>query len=155
MGDSLSRQFAKTLDCMFQYKLNMSHRVVYRSWFLGGRVVYGTFHAPRPLDVLVLNFGHHLDHGAGDQTHTKLMSQWALTFKDLARNKVAADRVFVRICYRTANPLRISAADSSPVLIVRSRAPGRSMPIAAPSANILKHSPKTLQNFKNAMLGKL
>ena len=96
MGDSLSRQFAKTLDCMFQYKLNMSHRVVYRSWFLGGRVVYGTFHAPRPLDVLVLNFGHHLDHGAGDQTHTKLMSQWALTFKDLARNKVAADRVFVR-----------------------------------------------------------
>ncbi|KAH8058123.1 hypothetical protein JL721_9581 [Aureococcus anophagefferens] len=92
LGDSLSRQFAKTLECTLEYKLNMTHRVVHRDWGTGGKIGF----LPRPSDVLVLNFGHWLDHGEGDPTHATQKSRWALAFEDLEEKKVAVDRVFVR-----------------------------------------------------------
>jgi len=91
LGDSLSRQFSQTLTCTFQYKLQMMGRVLYVPWNHGGKIPY----VPKPSDVLVLNFGHWLDHG-GDKLHVIQKKQWAIAFKDLANKQVAPNRVFVR-----------------------------------------------------------
>ena len=92
LGDSLSRQFSETLKCTFQYKLNMTGRVLYIAWNYGGKIRY----VPKPSDVLVLNFGHHLDHGEGDKLHVIQKKQWAIAFNDLEDKKVEPNRVFVR-----------------------------------------------------------
>jgi len=95
-GDSLSRQLAKTLECTFTHKLNITGRVVFRQWNLGGRLGQDT----RPSDFFVLNFGHHLDHGAGDGSHRLEKRGWTSAFADLEKKieakEVTADRVFVR-----------------------------------------------------------
>jgi len=95
-GDSLSRQFAKTLECTFAHKLNITGRVVFRNWNSGGPLGHDT----RQSDFIVLNFGHHLDHGAGDVTHIREKQGWTSAFanldKKIEEKEVIADRVFVR-----------------------------------------------------------
>ena len=70
----------------------MMGRVLHIPWNNGGKVPY----VPKPSDVLVLNFGHHLDHGEGDKLHVIQQKQWAIAFEDLADKQVDPSRVFVR-----------------------------------------------------------
>ena len=89
-GDSLSRQFAKTLECTFAHKLNITGRVVYRTWHFGGPLGNDT----RQSDFIVLNFGQR-----GQYNTTREKQLWTSAFADLEKKieekEVIADRVFV------------------------------------------------------------
>lgn len=94
-GDSLSRQFTKTLSCTLTHKLGMENRTKYVKWGMGGKLG----HRIGRSDVLVLNFGHWLQHGQHANLtaqHDALRSGWKSAFQSLIEQKVDANRVFVR-----------------------------------------------------------
>jgi hypothetical protein len=111
IGDSVSRQFAKSLECMIRHKLDVDNKaavVVYQlldsMWGSEPKKLRRYLSAVRKRDVVVLNAGLHVDPAKGKGFRhgdpPRWLSLYALAvqhlFEALAEFALDASRVFVR-----------------------------------------------------------